>query len=172
VVPKLKASAACLRSCSNLSHFSGGFVGKGDRHDVVRTTAAEFNQISDPMGNHSRLAAAPGPAKISTGPHDGSPGDCGRGIIHYRDCCLFSAFFQLPAWLFSSARNWAISSRLNLRSPRGLMRYAFILPLLLQRLRVLGWIWKSRATSLTVSMLLIWSPFPISFPVSSLINLS
>jgi hypothetical protein len=33
---------------------------------------------------------------------------------------------------------------------------------------VLGWMWKSRATSLTVSMSLICSPFAISFPVSSL----
>jgi hypothetical protein len=41
-----------------LSHFSGGFVGKGNRHDVVGANAAKFNQIGDPMGNHSGLAAA------------------------------------------------------------------------------------------------------------------
>lgn len=70
--------------------------------------------------------------------HDILLAGCVSGIIDYRDRCLLLAFCRSSPWPLDSARKRTISSRLNLRSPRGVMRYALILPLLLQRLSVLG----------------------------------
>ncbi len=39
-------------------HFFGGFVGKGNRGDVVRRIACFGNQIADFLGNHAGFAAA------------------------------------------------------------------------------------------------------------------
>ena len=39
-------------------HFLGGFIGKGNRGDVVRRITGLGNQIADFLGNHAGFAAA------------------------------------------------------------------------------------------------------------------
>ena len=74
--------------------------------------------------------------------------------------------------VLSSTRQPVMSFLRNLRSPRGPIRYALIMPWSLHRLTVLLWIWRSRATSLTVSIGPIWLLPAISSPICPLINLS
>lgn len=82
-----------------------------------------------------------------------------RGLIDYCDhypdpssSQFKAAFLSSPLYALRLDKKRAMSSRLNLRSPRLVIRYALSIPRLLQRLTVLLWILSSRATSLTVSI--------------------